>query len=367
VSRLRLGNPQNELPQQLNCAISGQSRCVGPRPNAGVGGGRFMLWVYVPQGAVLERVKVEPGSSMRENAVWFDLFSPTITEDKLLERHLGIAVPTREEMLEIEVTSRLYVENGARYMTATLMCQSDTETPKTTPVTFILSGHRLVTVRYDEPRPFMLVGNKLARVCPSGITGEGVLMELLDAVIDRAADILERIGAEVDQISHGIFEPETVNAADRAKSYNEILRAIGRKGDLTSKVRESLVSIGRVLLYLANEADSMRWAKEMRAQLRGMQRDVQSLTDHDTALSHKIQFLLDAMLGVVTIEQNNIIKIFSIAAVGLMPPTLIASIYGMNFKNMPELDWQFGYPLAIVLMVLAAALPYYFFKWKKWL
>jgi magnesium transporter len=323
-----------------------------------------MLWVYVPHGASLDRAKIEPGAGIPDSAVWFDLVTPTISEDKLLERHLGIAVPTREEMLEIEVTSRLYVENGARYMTATLMCQSDTETPKTTPVTFILSGHRLVTVRYDDPRPFMLVGNKLARVCPSGITGEGVLMELLDAVIDRAADILERIGGEVDQVSHNIFEPESVGPADRAKSYNDILRAIGRKGDLASKVRESLVSIGRVLLYLANEADSMRWAKEMRAQLRGMQRDVQSLSDHAAYLSNKIQFLLDAMLGVVTIEQNNVIKIFSIAAVGLMPPTLI---YGMNFKHMPELDWQYGYPIAIVLMVLAAALPYYFFKWKKWL
>jgi magnesium transporter len=132
-------------------------------------------------------------------------------------------------------------------------------------------------------------------------------------------------------------------------------------------VRESLVSIGRVLLYLANEADAMRWAKETRSQLRGMQRDVQSLSDHATYLANKITFLLDAMLGVVFIEQNNIIKIFSIAAVVLMPPTLVASIYGMNFKYMPELDWRLGYPLAIGLMLIAAALPYFVFKWKKWL
>src|SRR5262249_13659902 len=215
--------------------------------------------------------------------------------------------------------------------------------------------------RYDEPRPFMIVGNKLARICAPTVNGESVLMDLLDAVIDRSADILERIGTEVDQVSHDIFEPE----ADR--SHQDILKTIGRKGDLTSKVRESLVSIGRVLLYLANEADSMKWAKEARAQLRGMQRDVGSLSDHATYLSNKITFLLDAMLGVVFIEQNNIIKIFSIAAVVLMPPTLVASIYGMNFKHMPELDWTLGYPLAIVLMLVAAALPYFIFKWKKWL
>ncbi|MEA2906580.1 MAG: magnesium transporter [Alphaproteobacteria bacterium] len=321
-----------------------------------------MLSVYVPHGACLDRVPVAAGAAVPDSAIWFDLVQPTQQEDKLVESVVGISVPTREEMQEIEVTSRLYVENGARYMTATLMCQSDTDTPKTTPVTFILSGHRLITVRYDDPRPFMIVGNKLARVCPVNANGESVLMDLLDAVIDRAADILERIGAEVDQVSHEIFEPES--EADR--SYQDILKAIGRKGDLASKVRESLVSIGRLLLYLANEADSMRWAKETRSQLRGMQRDVASLSDHSTYLTNKIQFLLDAMLGVVTIEQNNIIKLFSVAAVVLMPPTLVASIYGMNFKHMPELEWQYGYPIAVVLMLLAAALPYYFFKWKKW-
>src|SRR4029077_20679990 len=129
-------------------------------------------------------------------------------EDKQVERALGIAVPTREEMQEIEVTSRLYVENGARYMTATLMCQSESDTPKTTAVTFILAGHRLITVRYDEPLPFTIVGTKLGRVCPPTITGEVVMMDLLDAVIDRAADILERIGGDVHQVSHDIFEPK---------------------------------------------------------------------------------------------------------------------------------------------------------------
>jgi len=323
-----------------------------------------MLWVYVPRDASLERIPVASKEDVPDASVWFDLVNPNTQEDRIVEHKVGIAVPTREEMQEIEVTSRLYVENGARYMTATLMSQADTPTPRTTPITFILSGHRLITVRYEEPRPFSIVGNKLARVCSPAVSGETVLMDLLDAVIDRTADILERIGGEVDQISHDIFEPEG-GRADR--SYNQILRAIGRKGDLASKVRESLVSIGRLLLYLANEADTMRWPKEPRAQLRGMQRDVHSLSDHAAYLSNKIQFLLDAMLGVVTIEQNNIIKIFSVAAVALMPPTLIASIYGMNFKHMPELDWFYGYPVAIALMVLAAALPYYFFKWKKWL
>jgi magnesium transporter len=323
-----------------------------------------MLSVYVPKGTSLQRFPTESGDAPPDTAVWIDLISPALPEDKLVERMFGIAVPTREEMQEIEVSSRLYVENGARYMTATLMCHSDTMTPKTTPVTFILAGHRLVTVRYDEPRPFAMVEHKLARLCPPKVSGESVLMDLLDAVIDRAADIQERVGAEIDQISHTIFEPDEDM---EPPSYNEVLKALGRKGDLTSKVRESLVSIGRLLLFLSHESETMKWGKETRAQLQSMQRDVISLTDHASYLTNKITFLLDAMLGVVNIQQNNIIKIFSVAAVVLMPPTLIASIYGMNFKHMPELDWHLGYPLAVLVMIFAAVLPYMYFKWKKWL
>lgn len=324
-----------------------------------------MLTVYVPNGNSLERHPIEPGAAVPDAAVWIDLISPTVAEDKVVEEFLGIAVPTREEMQEIEVSSRLYTENAARYMTATLMCQSDTATPKTTPVTFILSHHRLATVRYDQPRPFAIIETKLGRACPSNVSGETVLVDLLDAVIDRSADILERIAAEVDQISRTIFEPEN---GDEAASYKDVLKALGRKGDLTSKVRESLVSIGRLLLFLHTEAETLRWAKDSRAHLQSMRRDTASLSDHATYLASKITFLLDAMLGVVNIEQNAIIKIFSIAAVVFMPPTLVASIYGMNFhKGMIELDWEFGYPFALALMVLAAVVPYLLFKWKKWI
>jgi magnesium transporter len=323
-----------------------------------------MLSVYIPHGASLERVAPDAGEPPPEKAVWIDLISPSQQEDKLVERMLGIAVPTREEMQEIEVSSRLYVENGARYMTATLMCHSDTA-PKTTPVTFILAAHRLVTVRYDDPRPFAIVEHKLGRLCPPKLTGSSVLMDLLDAVIDRSADILERIGAEVDQISHTIFEPD--DDMD-PPSYNVVLKELGRKGDLTSKVRESQVSVGRLLSFLGHEAEVMKWSKEFRTQLQSMQRDVISLTDHASYLASKITFLLDAMLGVVNQQQNAIIKIFSIAAVVFTPPTLVASIYGMNFhKGMIELDWTYGYPYAFILIVVAAVVPIVLFKWKKWL
>jgi len=325
-----------------------------------------MLSAFVPRGTSLERVALEAGVAPPDEAVWIDMVKPTVQEDKLVEGLLGIAVPTREEMQEIEVSSRLYVESGARYMTATLMCQSDTPTPMTTPVTFILSSHRLLTVRYDDPRPFAIVEHKLARGHAPKLTGESVLTDLLDAVIDRAADILERAGMEVDQVSRSIFEPEKEQGDP--PSYKDVLKALGRKGDLTSKVRESLVSINRLLLFLSNEAETMRWAKDARAHLQSMRRDTASLSDHATYLANKITFLLDAMLGVVNIEQNAIIKIFSIAAVIFMPPTLVASVYGMNFHhNMIELDWEYGYPFALILIVFAAVVPIFIFKWKKWL
>lgn len=322
-----------------------------------------MLFAYVPSGTSLEQIAIETGE-VPAAAVWIDLINPTLFEDKKVETLVGVAIPTREEMQEIEISSRLYVENGARYMTATLMCQSESTQPKTTPVTFILAGGRLITVRYDEPRPFVIARNKLAKHCPAGVTGESVMIDIMDAVIDRTADILERIAIEIDSVSHNVFER---GRSRSPKFYNVILQVIGRKGDLTSKVRESLVSIGRLLLFLANEAEGLRWAKDQKAQIKSMHRDVQSLSDHATFLSNNMTFLLDAMVGLVTIEQNNVIKIFSVVAVVMMPPTLIASIYGMNFRHMPELGWMFGYPLALVLMVVAAILPFVYFKWRKWL
>ncbi|MHC2760779.1 magnesium transporter [Bradyrhizobium liaoningense] len=325
-----------------------------------------MFSVFVPSESVLKKAVIEDLAAVPENAVWIDLVNPSAAEDKAVERLAGIAIPTREDMQEIEISSRLYMENGARYMTATLMCHSDTDMPRTTAVTFILGDHRLVTVRYDQPKPFALVEAKLSRSCTPSITGEMVLMELLDAVIDRCADILERCGAEIDQVSHDIFEPESERHG-QAKRYSQILISIGRKGDLTSKVRESLVSIGRVVTFLSAVVEGVKWSKDMREQLKTMQRDVASLTDHASYLSNKITFVLDAMLGVVNLEQNNIIKLFSVMAVVLMPPTLIASVYGMNFKVMPELEWVHGYPMALVMMLTAAIVPYWIFKWKKWL
>jgi magnesium transporter len=325
-----------------------------------------MLVAFVPRGNALERVEVASGGKVPEGTIWADMLSPTADEDRAVESAFGVMVPTREEMVEIEPSSRLYIENSVRYMTATLICHSDTETPKTTVVTFILGNGRLVTVRYDEPRPFNMLASRLTRSCAPTATGESVMIDLLDAVIDRCADILERIGADVDRTSQGIFEREA-NADHSLKSFREILKDIGKKGDLNSKVRESLVSIGRLVLFLANEAEGLRLQKDQRSLVKSMARDVSSLTDHSSFLANKVTFLLDALLGMVNLEQSNVTKIFSVVAVVLLPPTMVASIYGMNFSNMPELGWEFGYPIALLVMLASSILPYLYFRWRGWL
>lgn len=320
-----------------------------------------MLTVYALEQNRL--VPIEPlCDGFPEAALWLDLFNPTPDEKRLVDEALGIDTPTHAEMQEIEVSSRLYQEEGALYMTAMILSGADTEQPQSTAITFILREGRLVTLRYSEPRPFRVFAARARRYHNALQRGDMVLAGLLDAIIDRAADILERIGGELDSLSHEIF-----NNPPGARDFRNMLGQIGRIGDLTSKVRESLVSISRQLAFFNRAAATARGSKPLRARLKTLSHDVQSLTDHVGFLSGKINFLLDATLGMINIEQNAIIKIFSVVAVIFLPPTLVASIYGMNFDVMPELHTSFGYPLALGLMVISAILPYWYFKHRDWL
>lgn len=251
-------------------------------------------------------------------------------------------------------------------MTATLLYLAGEAEAKTTPVTFILAGTRLVTVRYAEPRAFTIFAERCNRQDADLSKGTMVLIGLIDVIVDRLADFIERIQGQVERLSHTVFENKGGVAA-RQRRFDLVLQSIGREGEVASKARESCHSLGRLLTFLAFSVNERKEGKPVYARVRAAARDVSSLTDHATFLSGKIIFLLDATLGMIQIQQNDIIKIFSVAAVVFLPPTLIASIYGMNFYFMPELDWLFGYPLALGLMVLFAVLPYIYFKHKGWL
>lgn len=272
-------------------------------------------------------------------------------------------------MQEIEQSSRLYQESGAQYMTAMVLSGEETTQPQATAITFIVSGERLVTVRHTDPRPFQVFALRSQRPDSGYTHSEAVLIGLLEAIIDRTADIQERIGQEVDTITQEIFEHPTARPRPPNRDIQSLLHRIGRQGAQTTKVQESLVSLARLITYLATQQQTgkPKATKDTRTRLKTMHRDIVSLTDHIAYLSGKIAFLLDATLGMINIEQNAIIKIFSVVAVVFLPPTLIASLYGMNFHHMPELDWHYGYPLAVLLMVLSAVLPYRLFKRWGWL
>lgn len=328
-----------------------------------------MLVVYVPGASGLQSFPPAPGMPVSEEAVWIDLCQPVTAEVHRVEQALGLALPTREEMQEIEASSRLYQQDGAVFMTAVVLAHSDTGHPKTTAITFVLSGNRLVTVRHAEPRPFRSFAVRASR--QEGFdSGRAILLGLLDTVIERAADILENEMIRVDAISSDVFDRTTATHARSADSaeerdFQDILRDVGKAGDVASRARESLMSISRLLAFLDQGLPGQ--TEDMRVQVKVMWRDVQSLLDHATFLAGKISFLLDATLGMVNIEQNSIIKIFSIVSVTFLPPTMIASIYGMNFRFMPELEWSLGYPWALLLMVMSAVLPLLYFVRKGWL
>ena len=297
-------------------------------------------------------------------SAWFDLIEPTREEERQVEQLLGIEVPTREEMAEIEVSSRLYRENDALYMTANLLVGGDGPNPQSCPVTFILARGRLVTVRYSEPSVFRLFVQQASKADKDLKNADGIFIGLLEAVIDRTADILEKVAAEMDAVSRGVFQ--SGGAGDTmSRDYKAVLRRIGRNGDLDSKLRDSLVSVGRLVNYVSAECGDLHPGLRERTEV--MAADIRSLTDHASYVAGTSVFLLEATLGLINIEQSNIIKIVSVVAVLIMPPTLIASIYGMNFDFMPELGWRFGYPLALGAMVAAAAIPYWYFRRRGWL
>jgi magnesium transporter len=336
-----------------------------------------MMHVYAARGGALQRLDVEGAARLPEDGVWIDLLEPTAAEERRLEGWLGLDVPTREEMQEIEASSRAYEERGALFMTALVVWRAETHEPANTPATFIVTPRHLVTVRYADPLPFRTFVARCTKQPRTVLSSDSAFVALLEAVVDRAADLLERIGGDLDAVSAEIFRREKPYPAGRqrfgrqrfgrAKSADleQIITRVGQHNDLAQKIRESLLSVARLVSFF-REAGHLA-TDGVRSHLKTLDRDIRSLTEHDAYLAAKISFLLDATLGLINIQQNAIIKIFSVVAVVFMPPTLVASIYGMNFHHMPELDWPFGYPMALGIMLASAVLPYLYFKFRNWL
>lgn len=264
-------------------------------------------------------------------------------------------------MGEIELSNRFYYENDVLFMTANLLSNVKTGIPVTHPVTFILAQDRLITVRYVDTtslRRFSIRAKKEA--LPA--SGRMYLLMLLGTIVNREADILEWLDRDIDAITKQVFQLNPEQDSERT-DYKKLLTHIGRCGDLASKAHDSLTSLSRAVAFLTHHLRQCEG--DVLTELTSLQADTSGLSDHGTYLTNKVNFLLDATLGMISIEQNSVFRVLSIASLIFMPPTLVAGIYGMNFKFMPELDWHYGYPLATLLMIIAAIAPYAVLKRKK--
>lgn len=329
-----------------------------------------MITIYARDGSTLEASG--DLTAIPPNAVWFDLTSPSPDEIGIVQRLTGLTVPSYEAVSEIESSSRLRVEDGAIYLSAPLVHRASPNMAQATPVGFVLTHQILITVRFEPLVAFASFIQRLERPDTECGNGMVVFTRLMEAIVDRLADILENIAASLDELSHRLFLVENGEGGPRRgptqnQAYlRESLQQVGRGGDLISKIRDSLLSIARIVPFAANHGGD--WSRpEVRADLETLRHDVLSLSDYDMHLANKVQLLLDATLGLINIDQNNIIKVLTVVSVVGVPPTLVASMYGMNFKLMPELDWTFGYPYALCLIVLSAILPLLWFKRRGWL
>jgi magnesium transporter len=327
-----------------------------------------MIRIFVKTGLSLEPRTLAIGEALPKAVVWIDLIDPTREEDLHVEAITGIEIPTRDDMREIEESSRLYREEAAHYMTAPLLHSVSIDKAGIQPVTFILAQERLISVRYSKPKAFDLFEARVLKpgneVVKAGASGLALLIGLLESVTDRLADLLEDVALRLETESDSLFK-ENPNPMTTPR-FRSAMRLLGKEGSFLSKIGESLSGLDRVVGYLGPETTGPK-KRALADRLQLIEKDLHSLNRHAGFLSTKITFLLDTVVGLVSVEQNAIIKIFSVAAVGFMPPTLVASIYGMNFKFMPELEWTFGYPVALGLMLLSALLPLVFFRYKNWL
>ncbi|HEY2070793.1 MAG TPA: magnesium/cobalt transporter CorA [Rhizomicrobium sp.] len=325
-----------------------------------------MLKTFQPQDGGLKAADIAEDGTIPATTLWLDLLNPTPDERKRVDRFLGMELPTRADMEEIEISSRLYQEEGGTFMTALILTNADTDNFSADVVTFVLAHDRLITIRYIDPQPFRTFAIRCERTPLHSARAETVLLNLIDMIIDRMADVLEHIGGDVEAISNEVFNPGKGHTIG-AKDFQSVLGRLGRKHGLTSKMRESLLSLGRVLTFLTQATEGHHTSKDIRAHIKTLTRDVQSLQDHSSFIAGKLAYLQDGTLGLINNEQNNIIKIMSVAAIVFLPPTLIASIYGMNFKFLPELDFAWGYFYSLGLMVISGAVPYLWFKRRGWL
>lgn len=297
------------------------------------------------------------------SALWIDLYRPQPAQVEAVAA-LGVEVPTLADMEEIEISARLYRENGVDYMTVVLPGMSETKEPMTGPATFILSPERLVTVRHHVPRPFETYPTRADKTGPGCSTPDAVFLSLIEEIVGRLADLLEGSGRALDGVAREVYGE---GGPPAAATLQDALRRTGREGEAVARVRQSLLTVERAVSWYGQTLTDGQRGNERKATVKGLMRDIHALEVHSDHLNSRVQMATDATLGMINLSQNQTIKIVSVVAVVFLPPTVIASAYGMNFEVMPELGWTWGYPMALGLMLASAVGTYLFFRWRKWL
>jgi magnesium transporter len=310
---------------------------------------------------------VPKAASLGASPVWIDLYNGDADEIAEAGRLSGLRVPTREALGEIESSSRVFVEGGALYLSMPLITPTADGETALSPLGFVLTKERLLTVRFGPAAALDAV--KAALDDQVEVFAGDVFARILEAMIDRAADRLEQLSADLDEASRSIFRVDRAgrrNLAKASDALRAVLRRIGQTGDHLSQIRDTLLGLDRILSFVS-EAPTCDFTADIVRRLKTVQADVASLSRYEEHLATKVQFLLDATLGFINIEQNDIVKVLTVVSVVGVPPVLIAGIYGMNFKGMPEYDWAFGYPYSLALMVVSALIPLAWFKWRGWM
>lgn len=302
-----------------------------------------------------------------EGVAWIDLIDPTEAEIELVQNSTGYRVPGRDALAEIQSSSRNFVEKDAVYLSTPLIAHAFSHGGALSPVGFVLGPKVLITVRFSKFKAFDVVKREVAGF--SGLTANETFVRLLENIVDKGADLLEHVSSELDALSRSAFHAQvgkTGKLSTATQRLREALRTVGRMGDRLSQIRDVLLGIARIVGYVI-ETRCTDMGEGRRQRLNAVRADVASLNDYEEHLANKVQFLLDATLGFISIEQNDIVKVLTIASIAGIPPVFFAGVWGMNFKNIPELSWAYGYPFAWAVMILSAVVPLVWFKWRGWM
>ena len=356
--RKRQMMPSTKLVQPRTCSFfrpssAGESKCTENR-----------LLKLITDGGASTLINLAETDSP-DGVIWLDLLNPTNEEVIWTKEKFGVRVPSRDDLSEIELSSRLSKEGKTIYLSSPVIGEATIEHADLSPAGFVVAPQVLVTIRFDSLPTFDIVAERIGHdeTLNSGMT---VFIALMEAVVDRGADVLEHLAAEVEQVSKAVFRGNLKGSGSSRTSdftLRQALAKLGRLADRSSKARDVLLGVGRMASFTLDMCRD-QLPDGFHDQLHAVTKDISSLSDYEGHLSEKVQFLLDAVLGFITIEQNDIFKVLTIASVVGVPPTLVAGIWGMNFKFMPELNWTFGYPLALIVIIASGVIPLIWF-WKR--